>query len=284
MKVFYPMLLASAVSFGAIGIAAPAQDKTPRATDTSSDRPKGLDQIIDSTYKLKNVVDLHADIYPVNSTTLIGEGTGHSIHYASCFGIANTASGTYLLTSAHVTKDGEEHVQPHPLGVARVRAVAQHLSIIRVRNGVETEVCTLEEIARDGDNDISLLFAKDTALETYGKFIKPDQVKLGDTAYTIGFPHRDAGSFGKTLHRGIVSCIDSDLNYDKWKFIDSTLDPGMSGGPTLVQANGRVYILGVNSIQFDINVLRNTFGAARNIIPFLLKQDNGTDLLGWKMY
>lgn len=275
-------LLFGTIGFGcyswvARGDAPPVKNREPSRIIATSEpeRPRGLDELINSTYKLHNTIQLEGRIISNPDNREIGRGKGTMDVYASCVGIGRDESGrVYLLTADHATINSNVQVQMHAHNLVReeMRQANQNLRIVHYVGGEERDLVSLEEVASDEAKDISLLRTVEARpeLRTYGRFaINP---RLGETTYSVGYPHHGETSFGRQVHRGIVSGIDFD-NWEegnnRWLVTSSVLDRGASGGPTCVVRDTEVYIIGINSMAVNPEVLRQSFGITKGLFNFL---------------
>lgn len=264
MRTLYSTILAGALGLAAFcGIS--AADNPP----ARAERPKGLDQTIDATYKLKNTIGVEMRLIVNTDDHLIATNQGQRTTYASCFGVAHTSSGTYFLSAAHAMKDDDTEVLPHAYGFVREerRETTQRIEIVDTDATNERVLATLDEIVKDSELDICLLYAPGR-FNSYRFFVDTEDVRLADRTYSVGFPHASRGSFGKSVFEGIITTIENDFNQTRWVHTSATLNPGMSGGPTVVILDTRAYILGVNSIQYRPEDIRDTYGVARNVKLF----------------
>ncbi|MBS3148346.1 trypsin-like peptidase domain-containing protein [Candidatus Woesearchaeota archaeon] len=265
MKQLYSFLVAGALGFASFCGIGLADNPAP----VRAERPKGLDQVIDATYKLRNTIGVQMQLISNTDDHVIATNNGQKMNYASCFGIAHTNSGTYFLTAAHAMKENDTELILHAYGLVREerQEVSQRIELIDSEGTQERVLGTLEQVVKDTELDISLLHGAGQ-FNTYRFFVDPADVRLADRAYGIGFPHGNRGSFGKSIFEGIITCIENDFNQTRWVHTSATLNPGMSGGPTVVILDSRAFILGVNSIQYRPEDIRDTYGVAKNIKEF----------------
>ena len=186
MKQLYSFLVAGALGFASFCGIGLADNPAP----IRSERPKGLDQIIDATYKLRNTIGVQMQLISNTDDHPIATNTGQRMTYASCFGVAHTNSGTYFLTAAHAMKEDDTELILHAYGLVREerQEVSQRIELIDSEGTQERVLGTLEQVVKDSELDISLLHGTGQ-FNAYRFFIDPANVRLADRAYGIGFPH-----------------------------------------------------------------------------------------------
>lgn len=153
------------------------------------------------------------------------------------------SSNGYLLTAAHVVEGARR---------ASVRT-GQGLVAAKV-------------IRTDASNDVALLKIEGTAKPL--PLASSREVKLGDTAFTVGFPNIGMQGVSPKLTKGEINAL-SGIQDDPRSFqISVAVQPGNSGGP-LVDASGNVVGL-VQSRLSDRAALAET-GALPQTVNYALK-------------
>ncbi len=125
-------------------------------------------------------------------------------------------------------------------------------------------------IADDPDNDLSLFYA-----ETAKTAIKPlplanQQGHLGESVFTIGFPHPNVLGLSPKLTTGIINATSGFEDNPNTYQVSVQLQSGNSGGPLI---NTRGEVLGVTSMKLNAERLYKLTGDIPQNINYAIKAE-----------